>query len=212
MSTLTVVLIVVALVAVLVVAGVLLRSRAGTGGGTRLLKRRFGPEYDRTLERYGGDRESADRDLSERVERYGRLRPLPLEPAVREHYVAQWTMLQERFVEAPGQAVADADEFLARVAATRGFPDSDRREEQLAALSVHHPHHVEGLRAVRGVVRSGSVSTEELREALVLARALFEDLVAAGGPAGTEAARPRGASGRNGGHRGHVLKPKGSGV
>lgn len=209
MSTLTAVLILAATVAALLAAGVLLRARTGTGSGTRSLKRRFGPEYDRTLERHGGARESAHHDLRERVERHGRIRPLPLEPAIREHYVAQWTMLQERFVDAPRQAVADADELLTRIAATRGFPDPDRRDEQLAALSVHHPHHVEGLRVVRRAAHSASASTEELREALVHARALFEDLTAHGSPAGTAAARPRPESGRN---RGHLLKPKGSGA
>ncbi|MEE1751943.1 hypothetical protein [Streptomyces sp. SP18CS02] len=209
MSTLTVVLIVAVLVAALLVAGVLFRARAGTGSGTRSLKRRFGPEYDRTLQRHGGDSESAHHDLRERVEQYGRIRPLPLEPAVREHYVAQWTMLQERFVDAPRQAVADADELLTRIAATRGFPEPDRREEQLAALSVHHPHHVEGLRTVRRAAHSGSASTEELREALVHARALFEDLTAAGRPVGAEAGGTRPMSGRK---SGHLLNPKGSGA
>ncbi|WP_329112722.1 hypothetical protein [Streptomyces sp. NBC_01353] len=209
MSTLTAVLILAATVAALLAAGVLLRARTGTGSGTRSLKRRFGPEYDRTLERHGGDSGAAHHDLRERVERHGGIRPLPLEPAIREHYAAQWTMLQERFVDAPRQAVADADELLARIAATRGFPDPDRREEQLAALSVHHPHHVEGLRAVRRAVHSEAASTEALREALVHARALFEDLTAAGSPTGTEAARTRSASGRD---RGHLLKPKGSGA
>ncbi|MFF5973302.1 hypothetical protein ACFY7C_17440 [Streptomyces sp. NPDC012769] len=213
MSTLTAVLIIGATVAVLLAAGVLIRARTGADSGARSLKRRFGPEYDRTLERYGGDHETARHDLRERVERYGGIRPVPLEPAIREHYVARWTTLQERFVDAPRQAVADADELLARIAATRGFPDPDRREEQLAALSVHHPRHVEGLRTLRRAVHSTSASTEELREALVHARALFEDLTAAAAgtsartPAATEAARPRPASGR---HRGHLLKPKGS--
>ncbi|MFD9031050.1 hypothetical protein ACFVZW_07870 [Streptomyces sp. NPDC059567] len=208
MSTLTAVLIIVATVAALAAAGVLLRARTGTGSGTRSLKRRFGPEYDRTLERHGGDSESAHQDLRERVERHGGIRPLPLEPEIREHYAAQWTMLQERFVDAPRQAVADADEFLTRIAATRGFPDPDRREEQLAALSVHHPHHVEGLRTVRRAVHSKSASTEELREALVHARALFEDLTAAGDSTGNGDARARSVSGR---HRGHLLRP-GSGA
>ncbi|MEU6944692.1 hypothetical protein ABZ957_05515 [Streptomyces sp. NPDC046316] len=209
MSTLTAVLILVAAVAALLAAAFVLRARKGTGSGTRSLKRRFGPEYDRTLERHGGDSESAHHDLRERVERHGGIRTLPLEPAVREHYAAQWTMLQERFVDAPRQAVADADELLSRIAATRGFPEPDRPDEQLAALSVHHPHHVEGLRTVRRAMHSKSASTEELREALVHARALFEDLTA-GSAAGTgTAARTRPASGRN---RGHLLKPKGSGA
>ncbi|MFD3531914.1 hypothetical protein [Streptomyces sp. NPDC058664] len=205
MSTLTVVLILVVLVAALLGAGLLLRARRGPGGEARSLKRRFGPEYDRTLERHGGDGESAHRDLREREERYGRIRHLPLEPTAREQYVARWTVLQERFVDAPRKAVADADELLTHIAATRGFPEPDRSEEQLAALSVHHPHHVEGLRTVRRAVNSPSVSTEELREALVHARALFEDLTAAG----TDAARAHSPSGRD---RGHLLKPKGSGA
>ncbi|MEU9859235.1 hypothetical protein AB0D99_00045 [Streptomyces sp. NPDC047971] len=209
MSTLTAVLIIAASVAALLAAGVLLRARMGTGGDTRSLKRRFGAEYDHTLERHGGDSESAHRDLRERAERYGGIRPLPLEPTVREHYTAQWTTIQERFVDSPRQAVADADDLLTRIAATRGFPDADRLDEQLAALSVHHPDHVEGLRAVRRAVHAESSSTEASREALVRARALFEDLTAAGRPTGTQAVRPRSAPGRN---LGQLLKPKGSGA
>ncbi|MFF5922735.1 hypothetical protein ACFY8C_31100 [Streptomyces flavochromogenes] len=208
MSTLTTVLIIVALVAVVLVSGVLIRARTGTGSGTRSLKRSFGPEYDRSLERHGGDVEAAHRDLRDRVERYGRIRPLPLEPAVREQYTAQWTTLQERFVDAPKQAVADAEQLLTRVAATRGFPDADRRDEQLAALSVHHPHHVEGLRTIQRATRSGSASTEELREALVQARALFEDLAVAG-PTASADGRRHPAPVRD---RGPLLKPKGSGA
>ncbi|MFF5425241.1 MULTISPECIES: hypothetical protein [unclassified Streptomyces] len=205
MSTVTAVLILVALLAALVAAGVLLRARTGADGGRRSLERRFGPEYDRTLEQHGGDRESAHRDLRERVERYGRIRPLPLEAAVREHYTGRWATLQERFVDAPGQALADADELLTRIAATRGFPEPDRREEQLAALSVHHPHQVEGLRALRHAARTQAASTEEMRRALLGARALFEELTAA-----TSSVTGRPASGR---HRApHLLKPKGSGA
>ncbi|MFF8607115.1 hypothetical protein ACF06X_14340 [Streptomyces sp. NPDC015346] len=208
MSTLTTVLIIAAVVAVLLAAGVLLRARSGPGSGTRSLKRRFGPEYDRTLERHGGDTEAAHHDLRERVERHGHIRLLPLEPAVREQYVAQWTTLQERFVDAPRQAVADAERLLARIAATRGFPAADRYDEQLAALSVHHPHHVDGLRRARGAAHSSSASTDQLRQALLQARGLFEALTTAA-PAHGVTARPRKASGHG---RGQLLKPKGSGA
>ncbi|TXS21748.1 hypothetical protein EAO71_26965 [Streptomyces sp. ms191] len=208
MSILTTVLIIAAVLVVLLAAGVLLRARMGPSGGTRSLKRRFGPEYDRTLARHGGDGEAADRDLRERTERYGHLKPLPLEPAVREQYTAQWTTLQERFVDAPRQAVADAGALIGRVAATRGFPDADRPEEQLDALSVHHPRQVEGLRTARRGADSESASTEELREALVHARALFDHLTTAES-ATVATARPHGTSGHR---RGHLLKPKGSGA
>ncbi|MBT2445457.1 hypothetical protein J7E93_36345 [Streptomyces sp. ISL-36] len=211
MSTLTTVLTiaaVIAVIAVLLAAGVLLRARKGTGSGTRSLKRRFGPEYHRTLERHGGDTEAAHHDLRERVERYGRIRPLPLERAVREQYAAQWTTLQERFVDAPRQAVADAEQLLARIAATRGFPAGDRRDEQLAALSVHHPREVEGLRTARRAAHSASASTDELRAALIHARALFESMTTAG-PVTSVKAPSHKASQQ--GLR-HLLRPKGSGV
>ncbi|MEU4272929.1 hypothetical protein [Streptomyces sp. NPDC026092] len=209
MSTLTTVLIIAAVVvAALLVAGVLLRARTGPDSGTRSLKRRFGPEYDRTLEQHGGDSEAAHRDLRERVALYGRFRPMPLEPAVREQYVVQWTTLQERFVDAPRQAVADAEHLVTRVAATRGFPDPERRADLLAALSVHHPHHVEGLRGLRRAAHTESATTEQLREALVHARALFEDLTAPGQAGGADT-RSRPVSGRG---RGHLLHPKGSGA
>ncbi|MEU1278977.1 hypothetical protein [Streptomyces sp. NPDC005805] len=213
MSTLTTVLIIAAVVAALLAAGVLLRARTGTGSGTRSLKRRFGPEYDRTLAQHHGDDEAAHRDLRDRVERYGGITPLPLEPAAREQYTAQWTTLQERFVDAPRQAVADAEQLLGRAAATRGFPAADSPEDQLAALSVHHPHHVDSLRTVRHAARSGSASTEELREALVHARALFEDLTEAGpGTAPRAEARRHDRRKESAGRRGHLLKPKGSGA
>ncbi|MEV5430969.1 hypothetical protein [Streptomyces sp. NPDC052701] len=169
--------------AVVIVAAVLtLRSR-GSRGGTSL-KRRFGPEYDRAVARHDGDAKAAERELAERVERHGELRRRPLEPAERERFEARWTAAQERFVDSPREAVAEADRLLAELAGARGFPDGGHYEEQLAALSVHHAHHVEGYRRVHRVSHAGvngarddGASTEEMREAMVEARALFEELV-----------------------------------
>ncbi|MFJ7956423.1 hypothetical protein ACIQ62_09055 [Streptomyces sp. NPDC096319] len=207
MSTQNALLVLAAAVAVLVAAGFLVRALSGTDRSASPLARRFGAEYDRTLAWHGGDTESAHRDLRERLDTYGRIRALPLEPAVRERCAAQWTLLQERFVDAPQQAVAEADELLARVAATEGFPDADHREMQLAALSVHHPSHVEGLRALRRARDSSTASTEELREALIESRALFDALMETGSPTGVRAVRPGPGRGR-----GHLLGPKGSGA
>lgn len=184
MSTGLIIALIVIVAAVVVVAAVLtLRARGPHGG--RDLKRRFGPEYDRTLARHDGDTKAAERELAERVERHGSLRERPLEPARREQFAARWTAAQERFVDAPREAVTEADRLLAELAAVRGFPDGDRYEEQLAALSVHHAHHVHGYRHVHRVARAGvdgqdgdRAGTEEMREAMVEARALFEELTA----------------------------------
>jgi hypothetical protein len=202
------VLIIVALVAVLViVAAAVLYLGPGKGGGRLGLKRRFGPEYDRAIAGHDGDTKAAERELNERVKRHGSLKERPLSNETRELYVAQWTVLQERFVDSPDGSVAAADQLLARLAGERGFPEAARYEEQLAALSVHHAELVGGYRRVHRAAH-GQASTEELREAMVDGRALFEALVTAR-PEDTRGHRA-GVAGL--GRRVHLLKPKGSGA
>ncbi|MEU1459158.1 hypothetical protein ABZ467_00450 [Streptomyces sp. NPDC005727] len=180
---------VIVVVAALVLAAILITRGRGRQGGPDL-KRRFGPEYQRTVARHDGDTKAAERELTERLERHGKLRERPLEPAEREQYGARWTAVQERFVEAPREAVAEADRLLSDLAAFRGYPEGGRYEEQLAALSVHHAQHVEGYRRVHRVSQAGpggagesAAGTEELRTALMDARALFDDLMNDSAPA-----------------------------
>ncbi len=209
MSTGVIVLIVIAaVVVVLGVAVLALRARGAQGGGG--LKRRFGPEYERAVARHDGDTKAAERELGQLVERHGRLRERPLEPAALERFEARWTAAQEHFVDSPREAVGEADRLLAELAQARGFPDGAQYEEQLAALSVHHAHHVHGYRRVHRVAhgRDGAgQSTEEMREAMIEARALFDDLT---GPVGRgashESRRDTGGRthARGNGHRGHL--------
>ncbi len=184
MSTgLIIALIVIAAVVVIgAAAAFALRARGPRSG--RGLKRRFGPEYDRAVARHDGDVKAAERELTERVERHGALRERPLEPTEVERFEARWTAAQEHFVDAPRDAVGEADRLLAELAQARGFPDGAQYEEQLAALSVHHADHVHGYRHVHRVAHArvgggpeGGPGTEEMREAMVEARELFEDLL-----------------------------------
>lgn len=204
MSTgLIIALIVIAAVVLVFVAALTLRARHGRRGPD--LRRRFGPEYEHAVARHDGDTKAAERELAERVERHGHLRVRPLEPAEREQYEARWTAAQERFVESPREAAAEADRLLADVAGARGFPGGDQYEERIAALSVHHAAHVDGYRRLHraarahgdttangstrdaampnGALRDGGsgagLGTEETRAAMVEARALFDDLVSA---------------------------------
>jgi hypothetical protein len=84
--------------------------------------------------------------------------------------------VQEQFVDSPWKAVTEADALLARLAGERGFPDGEQFDEQLAALSVHHAYFVQGYRSMHTAAR-GQSGTEEMREAMVAARGLFEALV-----------------------------------
>jgi hypothetical protein len=92
--------------------------------------------------------------------------------------------------------VDEADRLLGEVAGARGFPDGGHYEEQLGALTVHHADHVNGYRRVHRVAYargSGAEDghdpgTEDMREAMVDARALFDDLV---GPVRKDTGRGR---------------------
>ncbi|MEU6124143.1 hypothetical protein [Streptomyces sp. NPDC047123] len=204
MSTVLIIVLIVVVVAVLAgVAFVVLNGRQGASG-TRGLQRRFGPEYDRAVARHDGDTKAAERDLGERVKRHGSLQLVPLDPAAREQYTARWTVAQERFVDSPREAVAEADRLIAELAGERGFPTADHYEDQVEALSVHHAHHVHGYRkahrAALGTTDPETATgneTEELRAALIEARELFEALIA-DHHTGNGAARTGGISTRKG--------------
>ncbi|MER5663445.1 hypothetical protein [Streptomyces mirabilis] len=162
--------IVIAAVAILIVG----RGRIRAGGG-RGLKHRFGPEYDRAVADHDGDTKAAEQELGERVKQHGSLDEQPLSPEARAQYRAQWADIQEQFVDSPQQAVTQADALLAGLARDRGFR-GEQFEEQLAALSVHHPGQVPGYRSMHTAAH-GQSGTEEIREAMVAARSLFEALV-----------------------------------
>ncbi|MEE1927106.1 hypothetical protein V1J52_02725 [Streptomyces sp. TRM 70351] len=184
----TVVIIAVVAVLVVLLAAGLYMARAKGGG--RDLKRRFGPEYERVLDRHHGDKKAAEEELGARLDRHGSLRPHPLPPQAKEGYAQQWTAVQERFVDAPQQAVAEAEQLLAHVAQETGFPPAQPYEEQVDALSVHHADHVDGYRQVHAAAR-GEYGTEQMRGAMIEARALFDDLVGADASTGSHHRKER---------------------
>ncbi|MGI5531715.1 hypothetical protein ACQEVX_31340 [Streptomyces syringium] len=200
----TVVIIVWIVVAVMAVATPFFIGRGRARGGHRM-KTRFGLEYDRAVARHDGNTEAAERELGKRVQRHGSLKEHPLPPEARERYVVLWARIQERFVDSPQEAAAEADALLARLAEDRGFPGGERFEEQLDALSVHYAGQVHGYRRVHMAVR-GKAGTEETRDALVQARDLFDELVA---PRPDDSERRRHSPGRSYDNRGHAPRALG---
>ncbi|MCF3963879.1 hypothetical protein [Streptomyces fuscigenes] len=213
------VLIVVGLIVVFViVVALVLYLGPGRGTGKAGLRRRFGPEYDRAVSRHDGNTAEAEHELKERVNRYGDLRVRPLTAQQREHWTAQWAGLQERFVESPREAVARAEALIGELAEARGYPASGGpggSGEQVDALSVHHAHRIDAYRKMRRAARpdegdgaGAAADTEELREVMVGARGLFEQLMAARPGDG----RRGRAAGRAGRKETFSVRPKGSGV
>jgi hypothetical protein len=161
----------VALVALLAVAA-LMRSR------TSRLRERFGPEYDRTVEKHGG-RRPGEADLASRVERREQLEIRHLPADARERYAESWKQVQAEFVDAPAVAVKNADRLVIAVMEDRGYPMDDF-ERRAADISVDYPQVVERYRSAHGIARKseeGEATTEDLRQAMQHYRALFEELL-----------------------------------
>jgi hypothetical protein len=142
------------------------------------LQDRFGPEYDRTVE--GAERRRhAERELREREERHDELQLHPLSEASRQRYTQQWQEMQSGFVDRPQVAVADADRLITDLMRERGYPVDDF-ETRSDLVSVDHPDVVENYRTAHGIaVRTveGRTSTEDLRQAVISYRALFEEML-----------------------------------
>ena len=80
---------------------------------TQELRKRFGPEYDRVISERG-DARQAESELAARQKRVERLDIHPLELAERERFIEAWRATQSRFVDAPAEAIKDADRLVTR--------------------------------------------------------------------------------------------------
>jgi FtsZ-interacting cell division protein ZipA len=168
---LVVILIVLALLVVLALV-------AGRQRRSRRLRGRFGPEYDRTVAQ-AGDRREAEAELEERTARRQRLDIVPLDPADRARYLEAWRQTQARFVDEPAEATREADRLITAVMRDRGYPVDDF-EQRAADVSVDHPQVVDDYRAAQAIAAANErseASTEDLRQALVHYRSLFEELL-----------------------------------
>jgi len=174
MSTGTTIGVIVAVLVVVAVVAVLLKKYVQR----KHLRERFGPEYDRVIERKG-NRMEAERELAERERAHSKLELRPLNAATRESYSQHWTRVQEQFVDAPTEAVARADRLVTDLMAERGYP-TEGYEQRMSLLSVEHSRtlgHYREAHAITQRQERGEATTEDLRNAMVHYRTLFEDLL-----------------------------------
>ena len=172
-KTIVAIVIVVIVVVMAVIVFALERKRR-----SQRLKEHFGPEYDRLLREQGDPRktEAVLADREKRVEKFS-VRALSREDKLR--YADEWANVQKQFVDDPAMAVNEADNLVTVVMSARGYPMSNF-EQRSADISVHYPRVVQNYRAARVISlrnATGQATTEELRQALVYYRSLFDELL-----------------------------------
>ena len=144
---------------------------------SRGLKQRFGPEYNRTVRLKG--RRDAEVELSQREARVDSLQIRSLGAEERQAFLNRWESIQIEFVDQPESAISNADSLVQEVMRSRGYPVSDF-EQRSADISVDHPKVVDNYRQAHSIAvahEREAVSTEQLRQAMLHYRTLFEELL-----------------------------------
>jgi len=162
---------------VVLVALVVLKVMAGKRRQARL-RSQFGPEYDRAVDDKGS-RRKAEVDLRGRAERRQQFEVKALSPEARTRYMERWRVVQSRFVDEPSEAVDEADLLVTEVMRERGYPVDDF-VTQSDMMSVDHPDVVNNFRSAHEIQVQNHhrrASTDDLRQAVVHYRSLFNDLL-----------------------------------
>ncbi len=170
-----VIIIAIIVVAVIIIAAMALARR----NRSKSLQDRFGPEYERTVRESGGSREAAERELARRQERVKRMHIEELPAGAKARYTEEWRTVQTRFVDEPKTALVKADRLIANVMRDRGY-QVDNFDQTVADLSADHPNVLQNYRTAHDITHrseTGEVTTEDLRQAMVQYRSLFDDLV-----------------------------------
>jgi hypothetical protein len=164
---------VIVVVALIGIAMLWMRKRRSEG-----LKSRFGAEYE-TLAQRTGDESKAEALLAAREKRVAGFHFTPLTTDQRNRFVTSWREVQAQFVDDPAGAVTRADDLLGDVMKARGYPVADFAQ-RAADLSVDHAEVVQHYRTAHDIAvrqERGEAGTEDLRQAMIHYRALFDDLV-----------------------------------
>ncbi|HYH05501.1 MAG TPA: hypothetical protein VEK11_00440 [Thermoanaerobaculia bacterium] len=162
--------------AVLIVVGLI--ARGARRGRTESLREKFGNEYDHAVQQ-AGNRKRAEQELIARTHEVKKYNVVPLSASDRERFRADWQRVERHFLERPTTAVVEADELVADIMRVRGYPMGDF-DRHAADLSVTHPSVIEHYRAGHKVIEGaapGSASTEDLRQAMLHYRSLFDELI-----------------------------------
>lgn len=169
---------IIVVVLILLITGVIMASIFFRRNRTERLQGKFGSEYDHTVQALG-DEKKAHAELDGRQKHVASLDIRPLSAIEGERYAAEWSAIQTKFVDDPGKAIVDADQLIMEVMHLRNYPISDF-EQRAADISVIYPELVSNYRAARVIATKNEqqqADTEELRQALIYYRSLFDELL-----------------------------------
>ena len=163
---------------VFLIVGVVIAMAVMRAQRTKRLKERFGPEYDRLMNEMG-DKRKAEDELDARVAHVNTLDIRQLTAEEVNRYALEWQKIQTEFVDDPLIALQKGDRLIREVMKARGYPVDDF-EQRAADISVDYPELVTDYRGMHMIAvkeADDKVTTEEMRQAMVHGRALFENLV-----------------------------------
>ena len=168
-----------AVVLVVVIIGIILALVFVRRNRAKRFQNKFGSdEYDRAVETLGGAKK-AQTELDGRQDHVDGLDIRSLTDVERARYQADWKNVQAKFVDQPGQADIDADRLIMEVMQLRDYPVSDF-DQRAADISINYPDLVSNYRAAREIANKNKehkADTEELRQAMIYYRSLFEELL-----------------------------------
>jgi hypothetical protein len=166
---------IIVIVVVLVILAVAAAAASMRINRRRIEHHNYGPEYERLVHEVGPRK--ADAEFARRRQRVDGLGIRSLSDERRTAFSRQWDAAQEQFIDSPAQSVGAADSLVKAVAAERGYQTAD--DGQLVEdLSIHHGRHLDGYRGARLTAgRTGQVTTEGRRRALLAYRNMFFDLL-----------------------------------
>jgi hypothetical protein len=142
------------------------------------LREGFGPEFHEMRARYGESGRTYD-ELEARKSRVEQFDIKPLAEEDRRRFSELWHSTQARFVDDPAGAISEADRLITQVMEKRGYEVGDF-DQQSADVSVGHPQMVQNYRTAHEISERndrGEANTEDLRQAMVQYRSLFDELL-----------------------------------
>jgi hypothetical protein len=176
MNTMT--LSVILVIAAVLIGAVLVMLISGRRNRSKNLRQKYGTEYDHTLKE-SKNRRAAEDTLREREKHVSNLNIRTLDEKELNEYHQKWIKIQANFVNDPAKSVEDGNQLISAAMIARGFPINNF-EQRAADISVLYPDFVTNYRSAEAIAlknRTSGASTEELRQAMVYYRALFDELL-----------------------------------